>query len=175
MHVFVVYFVMLVGMYIILIYTIWGAVKKVPGILCHRWFRAPFVRTIWTACYWSFQHASFAEVAHCSSTNGRGSGCCIMITHKATHRLLCSNSTLRKHSCHHPTTVLCGSRTDWILAVPYSENGPQGDMFHNLGGHKSMWRPNSGRFEKKLSTGASNNGNINGGSACAQGSYFESY
>ena len=34
-----------------------------------------------------------------------------------------------KHSCHHPTTVLSGSRSEWRSAVPYSENGPQGDAF----------------------------------------------
>jgi len=41
-----------------------------------------------------------------------------------------------KHSCHHPTTVLSGSRSEWLLAVPYSENGPQGDAFHNHGRHQ---------------------------------------
>jgi hypothetical protein len=42
-----------------------------------------------------------------------------------------------KHSCHHPTSVLSGSSPERLLAVPYSENGSQGDMFHNHGGHKS--------------------------------------
>jgi len=42
----------------------------------------------------------------------------------------------RKHSCHHRTTVLSGSRSEWILALPYSENGPQGDAFRNHGGHQ---------------------------------------
>jgi hypothetical protein len=41
-----------------------------------------------------------------------------------------------KHSCHHPTTVLSGSHLKWPLAVPYSENGPQGDTFHNHRGHQ---------------------------------------
>jgi hypothetical protein len=45
------------------------------------------------------------------------------------------------------------------LAVPYSENGPQGVAFHNHGRHW-MRRPNSGRFQKKPSAGASNNGKI---------------
>jgi hypothetical protein len=30
-----------------------------------------------------------------------------------------------------------------------------------------MWRPNSGRFQKKPSAGASNNGRIDGASVCA--------
>jgi hypothetical protein len=29
-----------------------------------------------------------------------------------------------KHSCHHPTTVLSESRSEWLLAVPCPENGP---------------------------------------------------
>jgi hypothetical protein len=34
-----------------------------------------------------------------------------------------------KNPCHHPTTVLSGSRSEWLLAVPYSENG----------GHQIKW------------------------------------
>jgi hypothetical protein len=45
------------------------------------------------------------------------------------------------------------------LAVPYSENGPQGDAFHNHGGHQ-MECPNCRRFQKNLPAGASNNGRI---------------
>ena len=45
-------------------------------------------------------------------------------------------SCREKHSCHHPTTVLSGSRSEWLFAVPYSENGPQGDAFRNHGGHQ---------------------------------------
>jgi hypothetical protein len=76
-------------------------------------------------CYWSFLRASSVEEAG-RQVAGRDSGFCIMITHWATHCLL----------CHHPITVLSGSRSQWRLAVPYSENGPQGDTFRNYGGHK---------------------------------------
>jgi hypothetical protein len=72
-----------------------------------------------------------------------------------------------KHFCHHPTTVLYGSRSEWLLAVPYSENGPQGDTFHNHG-RQRMRRPNSRRFQKKSSAGASNNGRIDGASVCVR-------
>jgi hypothetical protein len=41
-----------------------------------------------------------------------------------------------KHSYHHPTTILSGSLPERLLTVPYSETGPQGDTFHNHGGHK---------------------------------------
>jgi hypothetical protein len=34
------------------------------------------------------------------------------------------------------TTVLFEYRSEWLLAVPYSENGPQGDAFRNHGGHQ---------------------------------------
>ena len=37
-----------------------------------------------------------------------------------------------KHSCHHPTTVISGSRSEWLSAVSYSENGPQGDAFQTM-------------------------------------------
>jgi hypothetical protein len=55
------------------------------------------------------------------------------IMHQATHSLLWRNSSLRKHSCHHPTTVLSCSCSKWLLAVPHSENGPQGDTFTHGG------------------------------------------
>jgi hypothetical protein len=64
------------------------------------------------------------------ATSGKDSGVCVTITRRATHRLLCSNF------CHHPITVLSGSRSEWLLAVRYFENGPQGDMFHNHGVHQ---------------------------------------
>ena len=35
------------------------------------------------------------------------------------------------------TTVLFGSWSEWLLAFPYSENGPQGDAFRNHGGHQN--------------------------------------
>jgi hypothetical protein len=54
-----------------------------------------------------------------AATGGRDSGFCITITHRATHRLL----------CHHSTTVLFGSRCEWLLAVPYSEMDLKGTRF----------------------------------------------
>jgi hypothetical protein len=106
--------------------------QRVPGIVWRRRFGAPRVCTTWRECYWSFLFANLAEIARCSSEEaawqvaGRDSGFCITITHRATHRLLCSNS------CHHTTTVLSGSHSEWLLAVPYSENGPQGDTFATM-------------------------------------------
>jgi hypothetical protein len=46
------------------------------------------------------------------------------------HRLLCSSS------CQCPTTLLSGFHSEWLLAVPYSENGPQGGAFRNDSGHQ---------------------------------------
>ena len=37
-----------------------------------------------------------------------------------------------KHSCHHPTTVLSVSRSEWLSAVSYSENVLQGDAFRTM-------------------------------------------
>ena len=42
----------------------------------------------------------------------------------------------KKHSCYHPTTELSGSRSEWLLAVHYSKNGPLRDAFRNHGGHQ---------------------------------------
>ena len=43
-----------------------------------------------------------------------------------------------KHYCHHPTTVLSRSRSEWLWAVPYSENVPQGDAFRTT---EDGWTP----------------------------------
>jgi hypothetical protein len=98
-----------------------------PSYVYEAWhwrFGAPWVRTAWTECYWPFLRPSFAEEA-ARQVAGRDSGFCITITHRAIHRLL----------YHHPTTVLSRSRSEWLSAVPYSENGPRGDTFRNHGGH----------------------------------------
>jgi hypothetical protein len=50
--------------------------------------------------------------------------------------LVVSSPRREKHSCHHPDTVLSGSRCEWRLAVPYSDNGPRGVIFRNQGGHQ---------------------------------------
>jgi hypothetical protein len=129
--------------------------QKVPGILWHRRSGATQVCTAWTDCYWSFLSARFAEIERCSFEKhqeaGRDSGFCIMITHLATRRLL----------CHHPTTVFSESRSQWLVAVPYSKNGSQGDTFHSHGGHQfkcESWTPE--RLQKKPSTSNSNKGRI---------------
>jgi hypothetical protein len=76
---------------------------------------------------------------------GKDSGFCTTIKHRAIHRLL----------CHHPSTALSGYRSEWLLAVPYSENGPQGDTLRNRGRHKlerySRTPENSKRSLPKLS------------------------
>jgi hypothetical protein len=69
-------------------------------------------------------------------TSGKGSGFCITMKLRAILRLICSNSLHRKTFLHHPPTDLSGSRSQRLLAVPYSENGPQGDTFRNHGGHR---------------------------------------
>jgi hypothetical protein len=104
----------------VLVYTNSRGSQKVPGILWHLRLGAPWVLTAWIECYWSFLRASFAEEA-ARHVAGEASGFCITRMHRATHRLL----------CHHQTTALSRSRSQWLLAVPYAENGRQGDTFHN--------------------------------------------
>ena len=53
--------------------------------------------------------------------------------HTEPHIACCAAIPRReKHSCHHPTTVLSGSRSEWLSAVPCSENMPQGDAFRTM-------------------------------------------
>jgi hypothetical protein len=44
-------------------------------------------------------------------------------------------------SCHHPTTVLSESRSELLLAVSYSENGPKRTRFATMGDIKSNAEP----------------------------------
>jgi hypothetical protein len=126
--------------------------QKVPRIFWHRRFGAPWVHTTWTKCYWSFLHASFFFSRGRGMRGGRDSGFCTMITH---HCLLCTNS------CHHPTTTLSSSCSEWILAVHCSENRPQGGVSQLQRTSNRMRWPNSRRFRKKSFTGAPKNGGIN--------------
>jgi hypothetical protein len=43
-------------------------------------------------------------------------------------------SLLEEQSCQHPTTIPTESRSEWLLAVLFSENGPQEGMFCSYGG-----------------------------------------
>jgi hypothetical protein len=97
---------------------VWGAVKKFPEFsdidgLMHHEFVAPG------------QSASSAEEA-ATHVAGRDRGFCITIRHRATYRLL----------YHHPATVRPGSRSEGLLALPYSENRPQGETFRSHGGQQ---------------------------------------
>jgi hypothetical protein len=145
------------------------AVKKVPGILWPLRFSAPWVRTAWTE---SFLRASFAEEARCSSEEAarqvasRDSGSCITIAHRATHRLLCSNSSPRKTLLsslnHHSLRI--SFRMFWLLPTLkmfFKEKVSQTWRKWDL-----IWRPNSLRFQKKPYAGVSKNGTIDGTSVC---------
>jgi len=73
------------------------------------------------------------------------------------------------------TAVLSGSRSEWLLVVPYSENGPQGDAFRNHGGHQIECDGRTPEDSKRslppvLPTMA---GSMEQLCVCAQGSYFE--
>ena len=62
--------------------------------------------------------------------------CASVRKHRATHRVLCSNSSPRKAFLSSPNHRALRISLRVILAVPYSENGPQGDAFRNHGGHQ---------------------------------------
>jgi hypothetical protein len=115
-----------------------------------------------------------------------GAMCGSVRTHRATHRLLCSNSSPSKAFLWPPNhrtlrislRVTFGSSIFWKWAS-------RGRVSQPWKISSGMRRPNSGRFQKKPSAGASNSGN--GASVCvcvcvcvcvfararAQGFYFE--
>jgi hypothetical protein len=98
--------------------------QKVPGIffyidcLLHHEIVLPGHRE----CHWSLLRASYAEGA-ARQVAGRDSGFWIRITHRVTHSLV----------CHHPATVLSGSRSEWLSAVPSRRHVSQ------HGGHQVKW------------------------------------
>jgi hypothetical protein len=104
-----------------------------------------------------------------SATCGSDSGVCITITHRVTHRLLCSKSSPRKTFLSSPNhRTLCmslrgtfGCSLFWIWTSRRRISQPWRTS-------NRMRRPNSGRFQMKLPAGASNNGRIDGASVCAR-------
>jgi hypothetical protein len=102
--------------------------SKVPAIFWHQQSGAPRVRTAWTVLLvistCKFCRGCAMHFTENGATDDRDYCVCITVTHRNKHRLLCSNFSQRKGSyCHHPVTVLSGSWSEWLLAVPYSENG----------------------------------------------------
>jgi hypothetical protein len=85
-------------------------------------------------CYWSFLRADFAGVARCSWEEVAGAmqflhcNNALGKTLPVMHQFLAKNSPV--------ITQPLWSRSKWLLAVPYSEKGPQGDTFCNYGGHR---------------------------------------
>jgi hypothetical protein len=102
------------------------------------------------------------------ATSGRASDFFITITHRATDRLLCSNSLVRKKSFLSSPNHC----TLWIslrVGVSHSENGPQGDTFCNHGGHHiecDGWSPED--YKRSLPPVLPNNGRIDGASVRAR-------
>ena len=90
-------------------------------------------------------------------------------THRATHHLLCSNSSPRKAFLSSPkhrnlrislrVTFSCSLLWKW------ASRGPISQPWRTSNG---MRRPNCRRFQKKPSTGASNNGTFDGASVCVR-------
>jgi hypothetical protein len=126
--------------------------SKIPWILWHRRLGTTWIRIVWRD--WSFLRASFAEEA-ARQVAGRDSGFCITMAHRATHRLLCSSSSPRKAFLSSPAIVLSRSRSEWLLAVPYSDKWASREhVSQPWRTSHEMQRPNSRRFQKKSSAGA---------------------
>jgi hypothetical protein len=103
--------------------------QKVLGIT---WFVTQWDHSFLAECYWLFLRASFAEEAALQVV-GKDSGFCMTITHRATHRLWYSNSSQSKTVLSSPNHRTLRSCSEWLLALPCSENGAQGDTLLNHG------------------------------------------
>ena len=124
------------------------AVKKFPEFpwlkKCYNWLN---VIEEWTSWSWNKQFASLTDpfVWFCPTIWGwdlsvRSLFRVVTASRWRTepHIACCAAIPLRgKHSCYHPTTVLSGSRSEWLSAVPYSENGPKGGAFRTMEDIKS--------------------------------------
>jgi hypothetical protein len=115
--------------------------QKVPGLLWHRLFGAPWVRTAWTVCYCSFICPDLQRLRDAFRREwlSKWEGQRILHHDNApSHASLVTQQFLAKikHCCHHPTTVPFGTNSESLLAVRYSENGLQGGTFRNHGGHR---------------------------------------
>jgi hypothetical protein len=98
--------------------------QKVPGILWLPRFGAPWVRTAWIVLLLIF-------TCHFRSGSGATSGG--QGQWFLNHDNAPSYTSVVVSSPNHRTLR---SHSEWLLAVPYSENGPQGDTFRNLGGQQ---------------------------------------
>ena len=119
------------------------AVKKFPEFLwlkkCDNWFNMieewpswswnktlasltdPFMRFCPTIWRWDLLVQSLFRVVSAS------------LWRAEPHITCCAAISRREmHFCHHPTTVLSRSRSEWLSAVPYYENVPQGDAFRTM-------------------------------------------
>ena len=102
----------------------------------------------------------------CGSVRYRD-GFCITIKHRTTHRLLRSNSSSRKEFLSSPNhrTVRVSIRVTFGYSLPWKwasrESVSQPKRTSNR-----MRRPNSGKFQRKPSAVACNNGSIDGTSVC---------
>ena len=111
---------------------------------CDIWFNAI---EEWPSWSWNKKLASLTDpFMRFSPTIWRWDASVRSLFRGSWPRITCCAAIPRreKHSCHHSTTLLSGSRSEWLLAVPYSENGPQGDVFRNHGGHQIQcdgWTP----------------------------------
>jgi hypothetical protein len=101
------------------------------------------------------------QFARLGETSGRADGFCITITHRATHRSLCSTASPRRIFLS-----LFNHRT-LRISLPTPKMCLRGQVPQPWKTSNRMRRPNSGRFQKMPPAGASNNGRIDRSSMCA--------
>jgi hypothetical protein len=101
-------------------------------------------------------------------TSGRDSGSCITVIYRATHSMLCSSSSLRRTFLSLPDL-----RILWTsLRVTFGcsllwKSASRGHISQPRRTSDRIRQLNSGRFQKKTSVGASNNGRLDEASVCA--------
>jgi hypothetical protein len=111
--------------------------QKASRILWDKQFGASGVCTAGTECYWSCPHANlqrcYRSFLHASLE--------VVVWQVAGTVVSASQCTYQHVACcaaifdeeYLPVIVqppVSGSHSEWIVGVPYFENGPQGDIFH---------------------------------------------
>jgi hypothetical protein len=150
-------------------YIIMRDSKKLQGIIWHRRFGAQRIRTAWTWYYWSLLRASFAIIPLSSSEEAarQVTGTVISASRQCTkpHNACAKIPSLVEHSCHHPASILSGSRSEWLLASKeHTYFATVEDISSNA--TFELWKI-------KGKACISFNRGIDGVSVCAQGPIFE--
>jgi hypothetical protein len=108
--------------------------QKVPGIILHWRVYAPSFHTTCIEYYWSLLCSNVAEVARCSWEEAvrQVAEAVVSASWSCTEPHIASFAAIpnwERSSCHHPSTAISVSRSEWRLDVPTLKIGPKGTCF----------------------------------------------